>query len=407
MHSLLIHQAFCLPSEAGGTRHFELAGYAVADGQRFSVVASTVSYITGDAIAPREGFETLPLGMQVLRASAPRTLRRGFAGRIWSFLVFTVTSLWSAWRVGPVDVVIGTSPPIFQTLSAWLLARLRRCRFLLEVRDLWPEFAVDMGIVKNRLVIAIARWFERWLYRRADHIVVNSPAYRRYLIDKGVAEGKITLIANGVDPEMFDPEADGAVFRDRWADRGKFVVTYAGALGLANDIPTLLRAAERLKGREDIVFWLVGEGAERARLEGLAVAWGLANVRFTGPQPKSMMKQVLAASDACVAILEDVPMFRTTYPNKVFDYLAAGRPVILGIDGVIREVVDAAGAGVFVSPGDDQALAAAVTQLEADRVAARRMGLAGRAYVVTHFSRQQHGRAFAQLLRRVAGAERA
>jgi glycosyltransferase involved in cell wall biosynthesis len=301
---------------------------------------------------------------------------------------------------------MGTTPPIFQTVAAWLIARLRRCPFLLEVRDLWPEFAVDMGVLKNRTLIAVARAFERWLYRRADHIVVNSPWYRTYLIEKGVPPEKVSLVANGVDPSQFDPEASGEALRSQWSQPGQFVVTYAGALGLANDLSTVLRAADRLRDRGDILFWIVGDGAERARLEAEARERKLPNVRFTGSLPKAAIKDVLAASDACVATLRNIPMFRTTYPNKVFDYMAAGRPILLGIDGVIREVVDAAGGGLFVPPGDDARLAEAVLELRSDPDRARRMGRAGREHVVRHFHREQQAREFAAVLRRVAGKER-
>lgn len=405
MHTLLIHQAFCIPGEPGGTRHFELAKHAVADGQQFTVIASRVSYLTGKAISAESDVEWARSGVRVVRAYAPERVYPGLGWRVWGFMVFTLSSLLAAWRAGRVDLVMGTTPPIFQTISSWAIARLRGVPFLLEVRDLWPEFAVDMGLLKNRALIAIARWFERWLYRRADHIVVNSPAYREYIIGKGIPADKVSLIPNGVDTRMFDPDATGGELREKLGGAGRFVVTYAGAIGLANDIPTILRAARRLKERRDIVFWLVGDGAERPGLEALAREWGLENVRFTGPQPKATMKDVLATSDVCVATLRNIPMFRTTYPNKVFDYMAAGRPVILAIDGVIREVVEKAGAGVFVPPGDDEKLAAAIVELQAAPERARQMGRAGREYVALHFDREKQGREFALLLRRLAGVE--
>lgn len=404
MHTLLIHQAFCIPGEPGGTRHFELAKHAVADGQQFTVIASRVSYLTGKVIPAESDTEWARSGVRVVRAYAPERVYRGLGWRVLGFLVFTLSSFWAAWRAGRVDLVMGTTPPIFQTVSSWAIARLRGVPFLLEVRDLWPEFAVDMGLLKNRALISLARWFERWLYRHADHIVVNSPAYREYIIGKGIPADKVSLIPNGVDTRMFDPDATGTELREKLGGADRFVVTYAGAIGLANDIPTILRAARRLMARRDIVFWLVGDGSERPGLEALAKEWGLENVRFTGPQPKTTMKDVLAASDVCVATLRNIPMFRTTYPNKVFDYMAAGRPVILAIDGVVRDVVAAAGAGIFVPPGDDAKLENAIVELQANPERARQMGRAGREYVALHFDREKHGREFALLLRRLAGA---
>lgn len=315
-----------------------------------------------------------------------------------AFLSFMLASLWAGLRAGPVDLVMGTTPPIFQTISAWLVARLRRRPFLLEVRDLWPEFIIDMGALKNPWIIAMSRWLERFLYARASHILVNSPAYRDYLINKGITAGKIALIPNGVDASMFDPQAQGSEIRHRYNLDGKFVVTYAGALGLANDIPTILRAAAHLRDEENICFLLVGDGKERKTLERMAQQLALSNVIFTGVQPKSTMPAFLAASDACVATLKDIPMFRTTYPNKVFDYMAAGRPTILAIDGVIRAVIEDAQGGVFVPPGDATALATAIKALSDNPARAQSMGRAARDYVVSHFDRQQQADAFVELV---------
>ncbi|MEN3334561.1 MAG: hypothetical protein V7641_3926 [Blastocatellia bacterium] len=403
MHVVLIHQAFVAPDEAGGTRHYELAKRAVESGIEFTIVASDISYLTGQrAVAVEQGITEQQIdGVRVLRASTYASLHRSFAWRIVSFLSFMLTSIGAAWRAGRVDLVMGTSPPIFQAVSAWLVAFVRRRPLLLEIRDLWPEFAIDLGVLRNRALISLSRWLERFLYARAAHLLVNSPAYRDYLIGKGVPPDKITLIANGVDGTMFDPDARGERVRQALGLTDKFVVTYAGALGLANDIDTILRAAVRLDERSQIHFLLVGDGKERASLEARARELNVANVTFASARPKSEMPELLAASDACVATLKDIAMFRTTYPNKVFDYMAAGRPTILAIDGVIREVVEAARAGVFVPPGDDRALAETVRSLSADRRLAAEMGRRGRAYVVEHFDRRQQANDFVALLNRL------
>ncbi len=405
MKLLLIHQAFVSPKEAGGTRHYEFAQRLLGEGHGFTIVASTLSYLTGQAAAAGKGVvrEEDVDGVRVLRAYTYPALHRSFVWRVVSFLSFMLTSVWAGLRAGPVDVVMGTSPPIFQAVSAWLVAALRRRPFLLEIRDLWPEFAVDMGVLTNPGLIKLSRGLERFLYNRATHLLVNSPAYRDYLLDKGIPEQKISFIPNGVDPTMFDPEGTGADIRQVYGLEGKFVVTYAGALGLANDIGTVLQAAEKLQGTASKVhIMLVGDGKERQNLERMAQELALANVTFTGSQPKEEMKRFLAASDAGLATLQDIPMFRTTYPNKVFDYMAAGRPTVLGIDGVIREVVEAAEGGVFVPPGNADALAAALADLSKRPEEARRMGAAARRYVAAHFNRHEHAQAFSQLVQSLA-----
>ncbi|MGE0824679.1 MAG: sugar transferase [Candidatus Binatia bacterium] len=403
MRVLLIHQAFVGANEPGGTRHYEFAQYAIRAGHEFSIVASDVSYLTGQAAAQNARLVTEQNnnGMRVLRAYTYPALHHSFVWRVISFVSFMCTAVWTGLRAGPVDLVMGTSPPIFQAVSAWLVALLRRRPFLLEIRDLWPEFAVEMGVLKNPLLIWLSRRLESFLYSQATHLLVNSPAYRNYLIVKNVPAEKVSLIANGVDPRMFAPEATGAEVRARWNLNDAFVVTYAGALGVANDLLVLLQAAEQLRQHEHIRFFLVGDGKERAALEAYARERQLTNVVFTGAQPKSTMPVMLAASDLCVAILQNIPLFRTTYPNKVFDYMAAGRPTVLAIDGVIREVIEEASAGVFVPPGNATALAEAVLTLSRDRERARCMGKNARAYVVEHFNRQCQSQQFVTLLQEV------
>jgi glycosyltransferase involved in cell wall biosynthesis len=317
-----------------------------------------------------------------------------------------LSSFYAALRSGAPDLVMGTSPPIFQIVSAWLVAWIRRAPFLLEIRDLWPEFAIDIGVLRNPVLIALSRWLERFLYKRATHILVNSPAYQDYLLGKGIPSSKISLIPNGADLDLFDPQASGQEVREQWGLDDKFVVTYVGAMGLANDIDTILRAAQRLIEQSNIHFLLVGDGKERSHLEALADQLSLTNVTFTGAVHKSQVPSVLAGSDVCAATLKDIPMFRTTYPNKVFDYMAAGRPTVLAIDGVIREVVEAAGGGIFVAPGDDADLAQAVLSLEQNRQLAQNMGQAARAYVAAHFDRQGHAAQFAELVQELVEREK-
>ena len=402
-HILLIHQAFSSPNEPGGTRHYELARYLTEQGHRFTIVAGDVSFHTGKRTVSQRRLVTRQDmdGLQILWTYVYPALHRSYVWRIVSFVSFMLSSVWAALRADNIDVVMGTSPPIFQAVSAWFVSFLRRRPFLLEVRDLWPEFAIDIGVLKNPMIIALSRWLERFLYARARHVVVNSPAYRDYLLGKGVPEGKITVIPNGVDASMFDPQMDGAAIRAELKLEDKFVVTYAGAMGLANDLGTVLRAADRLRDHSAIQFVLVGDGKERHNLEAQARDLRLSNVTFAGSRPKTDMPAVLAASDACLAILQDIPMFTTTYPNKVFDYMAAGRPTVLVIDGVIRRVIEAAQGGVFVPPGDAAALAEAIVALSQDRARARAMGQAARDYVVRHFDRSLQAAQFAELIQRV------
>ena len=402
MHVLLIHQAFVSPDDAGGTRHYELARRFVDGGQQFSIVASDLNYLSGKKSEANERIQDFD-GVKVRRAWTYSSLHRSFLWRIVSFLSFMVTSVWTAFKIKHVDLVIGTSPPIFQAVSAWVVSVFKWCPFLLEIRDLWPEFAVDMGVLKNPVLIWLARKLERFLYWRASHLLVNSPAYRDYLIDLGISPAKISFIANGVDPDLFHIEPPASGVRKEYRLGGKFLVTYAGAMGMANNLEVVLDAAKSLSDLPDVHFLLVGDGKDRVKLQTAANLMNLTNVTFTGSRPKSEMPSILAESDVCLAVLRDIPMFRTTYPNKVFDYMAAARPVVLAIDGVIRQVVEAADGGIPVSPGDPVAMANAVRTLHADRRRSEQMGQSAREYVIKYFDRNQQARQFGELVHQVGG----
>ncbi len=400
MHVLLIHQAFVSPDDAGGTRHYELARRFVDGGQQFSIVASDLSYLSGKKCSADDRVQDFD-GVKVRRAWTYSALHRSFIWRVVSFLSFMVSSVWAALKVRNVDLVMGTSPPIFQAISAWVISVVKWRPFLLEIRDLWPEFAVDMGVLKSPTLIWMARRLERFLYARANHILVNSPAYRDYLINLGITPQKISFIANGVDPDMFHVEKTDGGLRDEFHLHDKYLVTYAGAMGMANNLEVVLEAAALLNDLPDVHFLMVGDGKDRAKLEALSQTMNLSNVTFTGSRPKSQMPAILAESDVCLAVLRDIPMFRTTYPNKVFDYMAAARPVVLAIDGVIRQVIEAANGGIPVPPGNPRSMADAVRTLYSNQPRSQEMGRTAREYVVKFFDRNQQARQFGELIHQV------
>lgn len=388
MHILLIHQSFAALNEPGGTRHHEFARLLAERGHCVTVIASPVSYLTGAAASERLPWVTLEHDgerITILRAYTYSALHKSFFHRLLSFISFMFSSLVIGWRVPKVDLVWGTSPPITQGLTAWALARLKGAPLLFEVRDLWPAFAVAVGVLKQPLLIRIAEGMERFLYRHANQVMVNSPGFIEHVEARGA--GQVALIPNGADVAMFDPQDDGEAFRRAHDLVGKFVALYAGAHGMSNDLGVLLQAAALLRDRPRIALVLLGDGKEKAFLMTKAAKLGLGNVHFLPPVAKNEMGAALAGADACIAILKPVELYKTVYPNKVFDYMAAGRPVILAIDGVVREVVLKAEAGIPVKPGDPQALASAISELADDPSRRRAMGHNGRRYVEKHFDR--------------------
>ena len=402
MHILLIHQAFAALNEPGGTRHHEMTLHLTRMGHRVTVIASLVSYLTGDAdrsripwLEKQDGGE----GVTILRAYTYRALHKSFVHRVFSFLSFMLTSFLIGLSVEDVDLVWGTSPHIFQGVTAWLLARLKGAKFLFEIRDLWPAFAVAVGVLTNPVLINASRWLEKFLYRRADQLMVNSPGFIPHIQARGGEN--IALVPNGADAGMFDPRGDGASFRKAHNLNSKFIAMYAGAHGMSNDLEVVLEAANLLRERPDIAVVLLGDGKEKPNLMQRAIELGLDNLHFLPPIPKDEMSVALAAADVCIAVLKPIEMYKTVYPNKVFDYMAAGRATILAIDGVIREVVEKAEAGIFTPPGDSQSMANAIQHLADHPQKARQMGQAGRAYLEKHFDRHVLAGKLEQLMQSV------
>ncbi len=387
MHVLLVHQVFVRPEDPGGTRHFELATRLARAGHRVTILASAQSYQTGRRLTVIRR-ETLSPGVEVRRCWVAGSFTHSFISRTVGFLSFIFSSFVEGLRVREVDVVWGTSPPLLQVASAWALARAKRVPLAFEVRDLWPAFAIEVGVLRNPLLIGLSRWLERFLYRHADQIIINSPGFEDHLVRAGANPERLTLIPNGVDTQMFDPRADGTAWRVEHGLRQECIAMYAGAHGLSNDLDVVLDAAERLKSKPEIAFILVGDGKEKPRLLAEARARGLDNVRFLPAQAKSRMPAALAAANCGIAILKPLPLYGTTFPNKVFDYMAAGKPVVLAIDGEIRRVVEQANAGVFVPPGDAGRLADAITWVATHPREAREMGLRGRACVEAGYDRE-------------------
>ncbi len=407
----IIHQYYLLPGASGGSRFNEMAAQWAAAGCEVTVIAGTVDYATGRSPEKYHGrllTEEMDGDVRVVRCDVPSSYTKGYLGRMWAFLGFVFSSTAAVRKLGDVDVVVATSPPLITALPGYLASRTRRSRprWVFEIRDLWPESAVTTGVLGEKsLLTRMLYRLEAWAYRQADHITVLTPAFTNDIVERGLAaEAKISLMPNGADLRLFSPaERHNTVRRELdWGDR--FVVMYAGAHGKANALDQLVHTAELLREREDILIACVGDGPERSRLADEAAAKGLTNIVFHGAMPKARMPEVVNACDVGAAVLQQNKTFLTVYPNKVFDYMACSRPVLLGIDGVARELVcDQAEAGLFAEPENAAALAAAITTLADDPELCRAQGERGLAWVRQNASREGIGQRYLELLRSLAG----
>lgn len=399
MHILLIHQAFAAIDEPGGTRHHEFARLLASQGHQVSIIASRVSYLTGSKQKVDKVINEMDGKIIIHRAFTYSAHHKSFFHRLLSFFTFMVFSFFNAMRIKNVDIVWGTSPPIFQSLTAFVVARIKGARYLLEIRDLWPDFAVAVGVLKNKFLISLSQWLENFLYRHADQVIVNSPGYIQHVENRGAR--RVSLIPNGADESFFS--SDGSLeLRRSFAWQDKFVILYAGAHGMSNDLRTVLRAAKLLESQDNILFAFLGDGKEKQHLIDESIALDLHNVQFLNPVPKTEIAAYFQAANACLAILKPIEMYKTTYPNKVFDYMAAGKPIVLAIDGVIRKVVEKAQCGLFCQPGNPEAIANVVTQLNAMTESKREaLGARGRHYLQKHFDRKKTVKLFSDMIEKM------
>jgi colanic acid biosynthesis glycosyl transferase WcaI len=332
---------------------------------------------------------------------------RGFCGRMANYTSFALSASVTGPLVAPRrGVVIATSPQILVGAAGYWVARSRCLPFVFEVRDLWPQSIEAVGAAgKHSLLYRGLDRLARFLYSHADRIVLDGEAKRSHLIAAGVPAEKTGVIRNGVDPDFCLAPDSAAARAAREAVRrqlglaGRFLVAYIGTLGMAHGLERILLAAERLRDFREIAFLLVGEGAERDRLREKARALRLGNVLFLGKQPREAIPAFLSAADVCLVPLRKREVFKTAIPSKMFEAMAAAKPVILGVEGEARDILTAAGAGIAVPPEDPGAFTEAVLRLYRNEHLARDLGECGRRAVVAKYSRRTQAAAYLDLLR--------
>lgn len=327
-------------------------------------------------------------GVRVIRLWTWLAANEGFLPRISNYVSYLLSVLLWMWRLPNADVVLSTSPQFFCGLAGWLLKRKRR-PWVLEIRDLWPESIVTVGAMKRGAAIKLLEAIERFAYRKTDLVVSVTDGFVPHIRERRGA-GPIAVVKNGVDLTTFTtPDAAAETeFRAAHGLTGKFVAAYVGTHGMAHKLDTVLEAAELLRDRSDIAFLLVGDGAERERLVAEVTARGLSNVVMLSQQPKSAMPGIWAASDAALVLLRRVDTFKTVIPSKMFEAMAMACPMIMGVEGEAKALMEAGGAGIAITPESAQELAAAVTRLADDPAFAAQLGESGRSFVAREFDRR-------------------
>ncbi len=340
-------------------------------------------------------------GVDVIRASAisVHTMRRSAilrgAGQLLNALIY----LRAALMVKDFDVILTYSPPLASGLTSYILSKLKRKPYIFNVQDLVPQYAIDLGILKNRFIIFMLKRLEHFVYRHARFLTVHSKGNKDYLINEGIHPDKAVVIHNWVDTAKITPSEKDNEFRRRNNLKGKFVVLFAGMLGYAQDIDTIIESAALLKDKEDIVFLIVGDGAEKPRLINKAESLGIKNVVFLPFVSKDEYPEVVAASDVCLATLRK-ELLCPVVPSKIIGYMAAGRPVIasLPLNGDAPAILNDSRSGICVEPGNPERLAQAINDVYNDRHICDELGENGRKYAERYFDREKCIRKYESLM---------
>ena len=339
-------------------------------------------------------------GVRVIRVWTLIAANKGTARRIANYVSYMLSATLRCLLLRRPDVVIATSPQFFcgwaGVLTKWWYRFTRplgkKPKFVLEIRDIWPESIGAVDAIGNPLVMRILEWMELRMYQAANHVVTVGPGYKRRLIERGVPEEKLSIVMNGVDRDLLEATTpDPVKLRRDLGIRDEFVCSYIGTIGMACGLDVLIRAGEKLREqqRDDILFLVIGDGAVRKQLEAAASDLKLRNVRFLGRQAKESIPGLLALTDACLVHLRKTPLFETVMPSKIFEAAGMQRPILNGVNGDARDLIEKAQAGLVFEPEDENGLIEGVCRLADDRKLARQLGENGNRFVLEHFNRDQ------------------
>lgn len=409
MHILFLTHYFPPEVNAPASRTYENAKRWVKAGHQVTVITCAPNHPNGVVYPGYKNrlwqWDELD-GIRILRVMIYISANRGVKKRIANYLSYMFSATAFCRLVKRVDLVVSTSPQFFCGLSGYFVSRLHACPWVVEIRDLWPESILAVGAITNKNVVNLLQRLERFLYEKADHIVSLTQSFKRHIVGKGIPDEKVSIITNGADLEKFTPLPKQNGFRKRNNLNGKFIVSYVGTHGMAHALETVLETGKMLEGEPRIQFLLVGDGAEREKLVKLKTELDVRNVLMLPQQKKEDVFEILAASDACMVLLRKTDLFKTVIPSKMFEAMAMERPVILGVDGESREIVEKSNTGICIEPENAEELAAAVLKLDGDTELLHKLGNNGREFVEGYYNRDTLANEYLSLLVRIGSQGR-
>lgn len=368
MKILFITDNFPPEVNAPATRTYEHCRQWVAAGDRVTIITCAPNFPQGKV---HDGYRNKPFqreimdGIEVIRVWSYITANEGFAKRVLDYLSFAFTSFWAG-LFRNYDVIIATSPQFFTTFSGFALSKIRRRPWVFELRDLWPESIKAVGAVKSGILIKFLEKIELFMYRDADLIVPVTWAFKENLERRGIDAGKITVIPNGANLDLYQPQDKDHDLLSALKLDGKFVIGYIGTHGLAHGLDFIIRAAAKID-HPSVHFLFIGAGAAKADAVRLASDLKLSNVTFLDPVPKEEVGRYLSVTDAALVPLRRSDTFKTVIPSKIFESAAMQKPILLGVDGQARQIVEQFEAGLYFEPENEASFLDAVSRLAADR----------------------------------------
>lgn len=386
---LMLTQYFPPESGAAQVRLKEVAKGLQRNGHEVKVVTAFPNHPSGVIPPNYQGHWRMKDevdGIPVWRTWIYPVQRGRFWKRLLNYFSFVFSSFWGLSKAGQQDLLFFESPPLFLGITALVYGRFTHTPIIMNISDLWPESAAALGLVNSRWMIKAAEWLERLLYRKAWKISTQTEGIRSSLIERGVPKEKVTFLPNGVNLELFEPrERDQAMAGKLGFKENDFVLIYAGTMGYAQGLESVLRTAELLREKADIRFLFVGDGTEKPMLEALVQEKGLTNVRFVDFQPVQEMPRYFSLSSASIVPLKKNKLFEGARPSKMFPALGSAVPVIYSGEGEAAELVLSSGGGVVVEPENSEDLARAILALK-ENPDLREMGKKGREFVQRHYT---------------------
>jgi len=391
MHILFFTHYFPPEVNAPASRTYEHCKEWVKNGHTVTVVTGVPNHPKGQVYPGYKNKlyqkETVD-GINVIRLWTYVTANEGFIKRTLNYLSYMFSVILFIPFLPKHDVFISTSPQFFCGLAGYFVKFFRRKPWIIEIRDLWPESIVAVGAIKNKTIISILEYLEKLVYSKSDHIVPVTDAFKAYMLKKGIDESKITVIKNGVDLSFYAPGSVSISNEFGFDLENKFVASYVGTHGMAHHLETALESAEILKDRNDIVFLLVGDGAEKSKLMNLKDKMALNNVVMLDQQGKDKMPLLWALSDVSLVLLKKSDLFKTVIPSKIFESMAMKKPIVLGVEGEVKGMIEEGRAGITIEPENAEQLANAVLELSSNKARYDEYAENGYQYVSKYYDRK-------------------